>query len=204
MRTSGKLVSALLLCAVAAQGPVHAAAVNYAEEVDGELGFLDTTFTLDTPGLNTISGSSSKVSSIFDNDSFFIALDAGLTITQFDFTFSNGTQTDILFRPQFELQELDGATFLKDVAYNIASGLITTNQVYNMPPPYAFASYRVWLGGSTVTGSEGENPFASYDWNAQIVVSAVPIPAALPLFATGLGLMGLLAWRRRKVSIALV
>jgi hypothetical protein len=35
-------------------------------------------------------------------------------------------------------------------------------------------------------------------------VSDVPIPAALPLFATGLGLMGLLGWRRkRKVSAAL-
>lgn len=29
--------------------------------------------------------------------------------------------------------------------------------------------------------------------------SAVPVPAALPLFATGLGLVGLLGWRRRKL-----
>ena len=29
-------------------------------------------------------------------------------------------------------------------------------------------------------------------------VSAVPLPAALPLFATGLGALGLLGWRRKK------
>jgi len=28
--------------------------------------------------------------------------------------------------------------------------------------------------------------------------SPVPLPAALPLFATGLGLLGLLAWRRSR------
>jgi hypothetical protein len=31
---------------------------------------------------------------------------------------------------------------------------------------------------------------------------AVPLPAALPLFATGLGVLGLLAWRRKKKSAA--
>jgi hypothetical protein len=35
-------------------------------------------------------------------------------------------------------------------------------------------------------------------------VSATPLPAALPLFATGLGLMGLLGWRRkRKGAVAI-
>jgi len=32
-------------------------------------------------------------------------------------------------------------------------------------------------------------------------VSAVPEPTTLPLFATGLGLMALLAWRRRKIAV---
>jgi hypothetical protein len=34
-------------------------------------------------------------------------------------------------------------------------------------------------------------------------ISEVPIPAALPLFATGLGALGLLGWRRkRKAALA--
>ena len=33
-------------------------------------------------------------------------------------------------------------------------------------------------------------------------VSEVPLPAALPLFATGLGALGLLGWRRKKKAAA--
>jgi hypothetical protein len=45
------------------------------------------------------------------------------------------------------------------------------------------------------------NPFTLQDVNINQVTtesSATPIPAALPLFATGLGAIGLLGWRRRK------
>ena len=34
------------------------------------------------------------------------------------------------------------------------------------------------------------------------VVSAVPLPAALPLFASGLGVLGLLGWRRKRKALA--
>lgn len=37
---------------------------------------------------------------------------------------------------------------------------------------------------------------------ANFAVAAVPVPAALPLFATGLGIIGLLNWRRRKQARA--
>jgi hypothetical protein len=33
-------------------------------------------------------------------------------------------------------------------------------------------------------------------------ISATPVPAALPLFATGLGALGLLGWRRRRRTLA--
>jgi hypothetical protein len=34
------------------------------------------------------------------------------------------------------------------------------------------------------------------------VVSSVPLPAAFPLFAGGLGLLGLLGWRRKRIAAA--
>ena len=35
------------------------------------------------------------------------------------------------------------------------------------------------------------------------VAATTPLPAALPLFATGLGALGLLGWRRKKKAVAL-
>jgi CHRD domain len=35
-------------------------------------------------------------------------------------------------------------------------------------------------------------------------LSAVPLPAALPLFATGLGALGLLGWRRKRKNVAAI
>ena len=39
--------------------------------------------------------------------------------------------------------------------------------------------------------------------SGSLTPAPVPIPAALPLFATGLGVLGLLGWRRKKKSAAL-
>jgi hypothetical protein len=39
--------------------------------------------------------------------------------------------------------------------------------------------------------------------NSLEVASATPLPAALPLFATGIGAFGLLGWRRKKKATAL-
>ena len=51
-----------------------------------------------------------------------------------------------------------------------------------------------FFGGSVL-------PFAQDHLDAP-EVSAVPLPATLPLFATGLGLLGLLGWRRRRKAQA--
>jgi hypothetical protein len=37
-----------------------------------------------------------------------------------------------------------------------------------------------------------------------LTVAQTPLPAALPLFATGLGVMGLLGWRRKRKSAAAI
>jgi hypothetical protein len=70
------------------------------------------------------------------------------------------------------------------------------------------------LGGSDLIGNVGGN---RYGWfvnnefsflaidNTSLTssLSSVPLPAALPLFATGLGVLGLLGWRRkRRVAVA--
>jgi hypothetical protein len=40
--------------------------------------------------------------------------------------------------------------------------------------------------------------------SAAIGPSTTPIPAALPLFASGLGALGLLGWRRKRKNVAAI
>jgi hypothetical protein len=56
-------------------------------------------------------------------------------------------------------------------------------------------------GGGTWTGQDLPIPMALI---STATVSATPLPAALPLFATGLGAMGLLGWRRKRKNAAAI
>lgn len=53
-----------------------------------------------------------------------------------------------------------------------------------------------------LTLSNVSGAVSSFD-NLSIEVNSTPLPAALPLFATGLGALGLLGWRRKKKARAL-
>ncbi len=53
------------------------------------------------------------------------------------------------------------------------------------------------LGGETITVNSVDAGIVNNQFSSAAVV---PIPAALPLFAGGLGLLGLLGWRRKRVA----
>lgn len=58
---------------------------------------------------------------------------------------------------------------------------------------------------STVTsGGTPENPAAFGPALDNVSVTATPLPAAFPLFAAGLGAMGLLGWRRKRKASGIV
>ena len=60
--------------------------------------------------------------------------------------------------------------------------------------------------GSTQGGCCGGDGFFSFSLDAPAEVTVgetvVPLPAALPLFGTGLGILGFLGWRRRQQAQA--
>jgi hypothetical protein len=58
--------------------------------------------------------------------------------------------------------------------------------------------YNNGLGGAT--GFSGAAPAS--DWS--LAPSATPLPGALPLFASGLGALGLLGWRRKRKAAAVL
>jgi hypothetical protein len=79
-----------------------------------------------------------------------------------------------------------------------ASGILISNFVLNSDNIYFAADV---LGPSGGTGSIGANSFLPSGGGGQ---GTTPLPAALPLFATGLGVMGWLAKRRKqKAPVAL-
>ena len=61
-----------------------------------------------------------------------------------------------------------------------------------------FASLGVTPGTYVWTWGSAANPTA----NSFTLVIGTPLPAALPLFATGLGALGLLGWRRKLNAVA--
>ena len=78
----------------------------------------------------------------------------------------------------------------------------------------AFASYALSTSIGPITGSSAISTGASFPTSvgtltlssagdATFTAVVTPLPAALPLFVTGLGALGLLGWRRKKKAAAL-
>jgi hypothetical protein len=59
----------------------------------------------------------------------------------------------------------------------------------------------LWISLNTVVSfNHGSAPsYNDVSWNT-VAVSATPIPAALPLFASALGGLGFIGWRRRRAA----
>lgn len=68
-------------------------------------------------------------------------------------------------------------------------------------PEGDFVSFRILfrtLQGDSETTIVGSGPAGT--WTGGPAVLQTPLPAALPLFAAGLSVLGLLAWRRKRTS----
>lgn len=99
---------------------------------------------------------------------------------------------------------LNGIGTLAGEAQNLGGILPATP---NAPASFAIASqgqiiFATQLGGAWCVGRNGCNADSGLT-STWAPVAAAPLPAALPLFAGGLGALGLLGWRRgRKLRSA--
>ena len=95
---------------------------------------------------------------------------------------------------------------------NLING--TNNTGYENTGTYLpFSSFEAAYGADTVTivkfildggwGPNGAQALTLDSINIEIPGAATPLPAALPLFATGLGALGLLGWRRKRKNAAI-
>jgi hypothetical protein len=98
----------------------------------------------------------------------------------------------------FDDKTLSQATILATVnsaftTYNLASAIGPLTGLALLNGEQAFAT----TAGNLIINTSGDSTFT-----ATTGVTATPIPAAFPLFATGLGALGLLGWRRKRKAHA--
>jgi hypothetical protein len=95
------------------------------------------------------------------------------------------------------LTEISNSTEAAFIPYTYIPGAVTTTEALCNP----CSSMSPWSG----TWSEVYDDAPAGDISADyaIFVSQTPLPAALPLFAGGLGALSLLGWRRKRKGAAL-
>jgi hypothetical protein len=90
--------------------------------------------------------------------------------------------------------EGDGALLILPFVYT-SDSLLSDDAIYNNA---TFASLGVAPGTYVWTWGTGA------DQSFRLEIGTTPLPAALPLFATGLGAIGLLGWRRKRKNTAAI
>ncbi len=88
-----------------------------------------------------------------------------------------------------------------DFFFDAGSGLIEQASYIDIPGnnTYQFGSF--WNGELFGIGASGNHDNFTIKRIA-VDVTAIPLPAALPLYGTGLALIGFLGWRRRRKAAA--
>jgi hypothetical protein len=143
----------------------------------------------------------------------------------FDFTFSCGAGCGIsggvIDVVSGNITSIAGtATGLSSVglngAFDYSSNLVTDSATFSTQTNYDFQAatnngltplveFILLVGANNseiITYSSPTDNVYALGTSTAIQVSATPLPAALPLFTTGLGALGLLGWRRKRKSAA--
>jgi hypothetical protein len=77
---------------------------------------------------------------------------------------------------------------------NLGGPFPAGTQIFSSPMPLSAATLQAFSGGTTVAQLENDNLDLT-------PVGSTPLPATLPLFATGLVALGLLGWRRKRKDV---
>jgi hypothetical protein len=216
----GRVWTTLVLgCLTCGSGLAGAATVN-----DGPGGFIPSFTGTQSPDIDILSASlnlsgtnllfSATLNGTIGNsaNTYVLGIDRGLSTRNFLAVGLPGVTFDSVLT-------VTGAGILGGTDFVTATGVSAAFQISGsnitaiiplsiLPVVGSFASadqflWNFWtrgsLGGIAVAGNAGLADFAPDNSDATVT----PLPAALPLFASGGGLLGFLGWRRRRKAAPL-
>jgi hypothetical protein len=171
-------IAALLAIGAAFFGVSPGARADTVFDITSAANSYSGTVTINTAA-GTVTNANIMIAALSPN--FTIILGALQIGNTFDLTTANGTSSGPapLFRVSFD----DGGTLA-----GYAGGAISASNLNGLCDQVS--GFCLGMGGSQGTGT------------LTPVVTATPIPPALALFATGLGALGLLGWRRKRKASA--
>jgi hypothetical protein len=202
-------VSAVALGAVLSVAPVRAATVSYnvAFSIQGiydsgnwygngtAIGSFDITYD---PNLAGVGGyPNQSLTGVISNLTATVTVPALGGVVSLDpitsFTFNYGTLT---LYSDYTTDQNKNFTTVPDLVIGI-------NGLPVLPPSGESAAGDVWFSLATDTYTETGSGTATFTAETATPTSNTPLPATLPLFASGLGVVGLLARRWKKKAAAL-
>jgi hypothetical protein len=143
--------------------------------------------------LGGISSGSASTASITANDDFYSTPVNTNLVVNAPGVLANDTSTGLL----------DGfSVFTNSNPSNAALFAIFTNGSFEYDPSPGFTGETTFTYQAAGVGASDPFIVLSNVATVHIEVGATPLPAALPLFATGLGAMGLIGWRRKRKAQA--
>ena len=117
--------------------------------------------------------------------------------------FSNGWIISVAFNPSPVVPGFGTQPQNYMSSISQGSGGLGTNGTIDQTYEYLYVNEQDPSEGTYLAGSASVTN-APGMWNATYTSPPTPLPAALPLFATGLGALGLLGWRRKRKNAAAI
>ena len=191
------LLGTMFFCVLTLIVVAPATAFTYSETVDGDIsGSVE--FALDT-GLNTINGSTSfDTDGATDWDDFLFSVPVGSTVDSIVYSFTNTNFTgDLTYLGVNPSLYIDVSGDLQFLGYNGYIDLFSSSSpvsLFTSLMPLSQSRYEL---SEAIAWYTAEHGAASWDYTKSIYISAIPVPATVWLFGSGLiGLVGIA--RRRK------
>lgn len=190
-------MAAAALAAVMFAGSVQAATINIdfgLIPVGGTPSFTGT--SLDASTAFNFGGGSYIVNQIGAGDQSTLALSNTVSLTNFSYGSGNsGTLTSAITKSWTTSFGTFTETLTSFIANRLTPNALTLELAGTLSGPGGINQAAFAILNANQVGGPGN----AVDWSLTNSSSnATPLPAAMPLFATGLGVMGLLGWRRRR------